>query len=53
MAVWLGKSQSDIKVNLHHPRKRNRKILDHVLSQTASYPSEIKSEIRYLASSVF
>jgi RNA polymerase sigma-70 factor (ECF subfamily) len=52
VAARLGKSESDIKVNVHRLRKRYREMLEHEVSQTVSSPAEIEAEIRYLASSV-
>ena len=53
VAARLGKSESDIKVNVHRLRKRYREILEQEVAQTVSSPDEIEAEIRYLASSVF
>lgn len=53
VAARLGKSESDIKINVHRLRKRYREILEKEVAQTVSSPDEIEAEIRYLASSVF
>jgi RNA polymerase sigma factor (sigma-70 family) len=53
VSARLGKSESDIKVNVHRLRKRYREILEQEVAQTVSSPEEVEAEIRYLASSVF
>lgn len=52
VAARLGKSESDIKVNVHRLRKRYRELLEQEVAQTVSSPEEIEAEIRYLASSI-